>query len=124
FMSIWKRSESNCRQTYFTYSGILVINNSSNSAFFKLLAFAMANLFLMLSNSDFVYLSSPSFNVKGTGISLQVFRSFFSFCFLVSSFKWIRALNNRSEEHTSDLQSRENLVCRLLLEKKKKDMTQ
>src|SRR5690606_40713804 len=29
--------------------------------------------------------------------------------------------NERSEEHTSELQSRENLVCRLLLEKKKKD---
>src|SRR5690606_42118566 len=28
----------------------------------------------------------------------------------------------RSEEHTSELQSRENLVCRLLLEKKKKKM--
>src|SRR5690606_42138257 len=28
--------------------------------------------------------------------------------------------NKRSEEHTSELQSRENLVCRLLLEKKKK----
>src|SRR5690606_39523569 len=27
---------------------------------------------------------------------------------------------HRSEEHTSELQSRENLVCRLLLEKKKK----
>src|SRR5215475_16018688 len=27
---------------------------------------------------------------------------------------------SRSEEHTSELQSRENLVCRLLLEKKKK----
>src|SRR5690606_40243977 len=27
--------------------------------------------------------------------------------------------NFRSEEHTSELQSRENLVCRLLLEKKK-----
>src|SRR5690606_42113484 len=26
----------------------------------------------------------------------------------------------RSEEHTSELQSRENLVCRILLEKKKK----
>src|SRR5690606_40868345 len=26
--------------------------------------------------------------------------------------------NHRSEEHTSELQSRENLVCRLLLEKK------
>src|SRR6266511_6258883 len=28
--------------------------------------------------------------------------------------------SERSEEHTSELQSRENLVCRLLLEKKKK----
>src|SRR5690606_41964480 len=28
-------------------------------------------------------------------------------------------LQARSEEHTSELQSRENLVCRLLLEKKK-----
>src|SRR5690606_39298995 len=27
----------------------------------------------------------------------------------------------RSEEHTSELQSRENLVCRLLLEKKKQE---
>src|SRR5690606_40639077 len=30
----------------------------------------------------------------------------------------IRATSFRSEEHTSELQSRENLVCRLLLEKK------
>src|SRR5690349_21973941 len=29
------------------------------------------------------------------------------------------ALNERSEEHTSELQSRRDLVCRLLLEKKK-----
>src|SRR5436309_6954439 len=29
----------------------------------------------------------------------------------------------RSEEHTSELQSRENLVCRLLLEKKKQKNT-
>src|SRR5690606_39867590 len=29
------------------------------------------------------------------------------------------SLSERSEEHTSELQSRENLVCRLLLEKKK-----
>src|SRR5690606_40018809 len=28
-------------------------------------------------------------------------------------------IKERSEEHTSELQSRENLVCRLLLEKKK-----
>src|SRR5690606_39541772 len=31
------------------------------------------------------------------------------------------AVGGRSEEHTSELQSRENLVCRLLLEKKKKN---
>src|SRR5690606_41223701 len=30
---------------------------------------------------------------------------------------------SRSEEHTSELQSRENLVCRLLLAKKKKGKT-
>src|SRR5690606_39359448 len=30
-------------------------------------------------------------------------------------------LYQRSEEHTSELQSRENLVCRLLLEKKKEN---
>src|SRR5690606_39412524 len=34
---------------------------------------------------------------------------------------WTMEINysKRSEEHTSELQSRENLVCRLLLEKKK-----
>src|SRR3712207_6858641 len=32
----------------------------------------------------------------------------------------LRALATRSEEHTSELQSRQYLVCRLLLEKKKK----
>src|SRR3712207_8981321 len=31
-----------------------------------------------------------------------------------------RVLDARSEEHTSELQSRQYLVCRLLLEKKKK----
>src|SRR5688572_32654814 len=31
-----------------------------------------------------------------------------------------RRLAGRSEEHTSELQSQSNLVCRLLLEKKKK----
>src|SRR5690606_39507898 len=33
--------------------------------------------------------------------------------------KCLSTLVMRSEEHTSELQSRENLVCRLLLEKKK-----
>src|SRR2546430_8365810 len=34
----------------------------------------------------------------------------------------LRGLNLRSEEHTSELQSQSNLVCRLLLEKKKKNI--
>src|SRR2546430_12468295 len=37
---------------------------------------------------------------------------------------WKRSLlsSSRSEEHTSELQSQSNLVCRLLLEKKKADV--
>src|SRR5438270_5335515 len=34
--------------------------------------------------------------------------------------RWLRYPVRRSEEHTSELQSQSNLVCRLLLEKKKK----
>src|SRR5690606_40986428 len=40
-------------------------------------------------------------------------------CGLVRALFEIWAGKRRSEEHTSELQSRENLVCRLLLEKKK-----
>src|SRR3712207_8503537 len=35
----------------------------------------------------------------------------------------LQVLDRRSEEHTSELQSRQYLVCRLLLEKKKKNKT-
>src|SRR2546430_3608043 len=35
----------------------------------------------------------------------------------------VKASLTRSEEHTSELQSQSNLVCRLLLEKKKHDYT-
>src|SRR5256885_10152498 len=38
-----------------------------------------------------------------------------------ASWKWVgKSASRRSEEHTSELQSPCNLVCRLLLEKKKK----
>src|SRR5690349_23124778 len=36
-----------------------------------------------------------------------------------SSCRWRPGCSSRSEEHTSELQSRRDLVCRLLLEKKK-----
>src|SRR5690606_41595213 len=57
-------------------------------------------------------LGSPGvvFGVLGAGILYHVIQSMTA--------NAIRA--GRSEEHTSELQSRENLVCRLLLEKKKK----
>src|SRR3712207_8255952 len=38
---------------------------------------------------------------------------------LTSSWPGVRTRKPRSEEHTSELQSRQYLVCRLLLEKKK-----
>src|SRR5690606_41807690 len=40
--------------------------------------------------------------------------------FMVGRVNIPQLFDTRSEEHTSELQSRENLVCRLLLEKKKK----
>src|SRR2546430_4137514 len=41
-------------------------------------------------------------------------------CFSWRARSFWRLLKVRSEEHTSELQSQSNLVCRLLLEKKKK----
>src|SRR6266496_4620039 len=37
--------------------------------------------------------------------------------------RWPAASGPRSEEHTSELQSRRDIVCRLLLEKKKNHIT-
>src|SRR5690606_40253208 len=73
------------------------------------------------------------------GASIQLFQTFednrmvsnykvaaFIDCLLHDRFGYIQRDQHivynsfrRSEEHTSELQSRENLVCRLLLEKKK-----
>src|SRR2546427_6020691 len=39
------------------------------------------------------------------------------------SFRSSESILARSEEHTSELQSQSNLVCRLLLEKKKVELT-
>src|SRR5690554_7657251 len=40
--------------------------------------------------------------------------------FVMAALMIVFPILNRSEEHTSELQSRPHLVCRLLLEKKKK----
>src|SRR5216684_9007070 len=44
---------------------------------------------------------------------------FSSWCLSATRLAWLSAWLLRSEEHTSELQSRLHLVCRLLLEKKK-----
>src|SRR2546430_4176226 len=43
------------------------------------------------------------------------------FCFAHNHRAPGQLITERSEEHTSELQSQSNLVCRLLLEKKKRD---
>src|SRR3989442_4014641 len=70
--------------------------------------------FLVSSVSDFLLLLSiVKYRASAPGISRS--------CVRVTSPEPGRStLTTRSEEHTSELQSRPHLVCRLLLEKKKK----
>src|SRR5690625_5822370 len=51
--------------------------------------------------------------------AISVFKKLLT-CFFNFSLSCAAVTNFRSEEHTSELQSRGHLVCRLLLEKKKK----
>src|SRR5690554_6058233 len=53
--------------------------------------------------------------------AIAVARNLIAMCWRGALVLWFFVLLNlRSEEHTSELQSRPHLVCRLLLEKKKK----
>src|SRR5206468_11576672 len=58
------------------------------------------------------YIRDPQLEWRGTNNTRSVFRWILN--------EWWRKPRQRSEEHTSELQSRSDLVCRLLLEKKKK----
>src|SRR5690606_40276706 len=63
--------------------------------------------------------SLPSgFSHKHRGAGAPTTPPFHHCCFTSCFTTAVSALPFRSEEHTSELQSRENLVCRLLLEKK------
>src|SRR3989475_6443826 len=59
-----------------------------------------------------------SYHRYGEDVALLTQMNLNSYRFSVS---WPRIQPNKSEEHTSELQSQSNLVCRLLLEKKKKN---
>src|SRR5690606_42068151 len=60
---------------------------------------------------QFLFVNGRPFSSKALGAALE--QAFHGFIMVH------RHPMARSEEHTSELQSRENLVCRLLLEKKK-----
>src|SRR5437868_8134327 len=59
-------------------------------------------------------------------ISIRLAALLSAICAMAGYFssKCVPSASNRSEEHTSELQSRFDLVCRLLLEKKKKKVTE
>src|SRR3712207_8708887 len=58
-----------------------------------------------------------------TAFSPQIYRQSAQQIYITISNIPTRLLVRRSEEHTSELQSRQYLVCRLLLEKKKNNTT-
>src|SRR5690606_41714873 len=85
--------------TLFPYTTLFRSQNDLNKmAFFLLAVFSGDRLGTHPNDDMFIQLGIVAFQIKP-----------FSLPFL----------RLRSEEHTSELQSRENLVCRLLLEKKK-----
>src|SRR5262245_66589773 len=61
------------------------------------------------------FLTSPSISAPGGYFSTKTSHGLRMVC--------LRSIHPRSEEHTSELQSLRHLVCRLLLEKKKKKQT-
>src|SRR3712207_7119528 len=67
-----------------------------------------------------VVVPSPATSLVLVATSLASWAPMFSYGSSSSTSRAIVTPSLRSEEHTSELQSRQYLVCRLLLEKKKK----
>src|SRR5690606_8861686 len=72
----------------------------------------------LYSNANKVFLK-PDFTNLVTGKRYEKIDDNNKFIAIIPNNKLLESGVFRSEEHTSELQSRENLVCRLLLEKKK-----
>src|SRR3712207_7895274 len=90
------------RSTLFPYTTLFRSELSPEEAFRRGFRNGQANLLQMLWGAASY---GPAFEADAATLA-SLFRSAHSFC-------------ARSEEHTSELQSRQYLVCRLLLEKKK-----
>src|SRR5690625_6084646 len=81
-------------------------------------ALIFLGLFLLVKNKVNGNISAPVLTVIGTAISGSIF--LLTALYIVGLMEGGFIAMFRSEEHTSELQSRGHLVCRLLLEKKKK----
>src|SRR5699024_11584502 len=75
-------------------------------------------------NQSYKIFGNIPYNISTDIIRKVVFESIADESYLIVEYGFAKRLLNtkrsRSEEHTSELQSRFDLVCRLLLEKKKK----
>src|SRR2546430_4455853 len=80
-----------------------ITSHTSTPSFSHTIAISLTRPMLTLRNVFSRILTSSAASVDETGTSVSMAGSY-----------------TRSEEHTSELQSQSNLVCRLLLEKKKK----
>src|SRR5436309_9498240 len=78
---------------------------------------------LFRSNQKGFVISVVSLDIKSESISHSDHRIHNFWCLKIGVVGDIVLNLVRSEEHTSELQSRENLVCRLLLEKKNNNKT-
>src|SRR5690606_42118016 len=94
------------RSTLFPYTTLFRSNPSGRSA---VLTLHTCGLIPFFEKTGFIHDSDPF----GMG---QVFQDIL--LQVVTNGIRVPSRRDRSEEHTSELQSRENLVCRLLLEKK------
>src|SRR5258708_16631894 len=64
------------------------------------------------------------FQLSATQLGVLLSSFFWTYSFFLPVSGWlVDRQQNRSEEHTSELQSPDHLVCRLLLEKKKNKQT-
>src|SRR2546430_9325974 len=92
-----------------------------------MLSFLTAFAIFSLSPSYFFFFFNDTATTEIYTLSLHdalPISSVVGLALLAWSFSWqsypLYVMTQRSEEHTSELQSQSNLVCRLLLEKKKK----
>src|SRR5690606_41874169 len=93
----------------------LSLQRRSSDLFFLIIIF----IFLVRANHN--YLTVSPLEYRGVSIfSFYFYINFRGICLRTCGQKSKNKSKcyNRSEEHTSELQSRENLVCRLMLEKK------